>query len=367
MNEQYATGLKGALGSTDNALLRADGTGGKSLQGSTATLSDGNCLTLAGGTVTASAPLLNLSQTWNNAGVPFTALTLNVTDTASASESLLVDFKVGGSSKFSVDKTGAVNLAGSVGVTSGTLTTNAPGVSVIQTWNNAANLFYGVKIEITPTAYTYGSRLLEVISSGQSRFYVQHDKTNIYGPCFVQASYLSVASYLTLSSNIYLYGDAANTLAQRNGVNAQIFNIYNTYTSGSVYERAELSWASNLFRVFTSTAGGTQRNLAVGGASLQLWSGTPLTQRWNIDSSGHLVANANNTYDIGQSGANCPRHIYAGTDVVSPKFVATSPQTYVATNVSTDRSYDANATTLDELADIVGTLISDLQTLGLVA
>lgn len=38
--------------------------------------------------------------------------------------------------------------------------------------------------------------------------------------------------------------------------------------------------------------------------------------------------------------------------------------TYTPTNVSTDRSYDANATTLDELADVVGTLIADLQTLG---
>jgi hypothetical protein len=35
--------------------------------------------------------------------------------------------------------------------------------------------------------------------------------------------------------------------------------------------------------------------------------------------------------------------------------------TYTPTNVSTDRSYDANSTTLDELADVVGTLIADLQ------
>lgn len=35
--------------------------------------------------------------------------------------------------------------------------------------------------------------------------------------------------------------------------------------------------------------------------------------------------------------------------------------TYSASNVTTDRTYDANATTLDELADVVGTLIADLQ------
>ena len=38
---------------------------------------------------------------------------------------------------------------------------------------------------------------------------------------------------------------------------------------------------------------------------------------------------------------------------------------YTPTNVTTDRSYDANATTLDELSDVVGTLIADLQSFGL--
>lgn len=46
----------------------------------------------------------------------------------------------------------------------------------------------------------------------------------------------------------------------------------------------------------------------------------------------------------------------------------TSPlsQTYSASNVTTDRTYDANATTLDEVADVLGTLIADLRSLGLV-
>lgn len=38
---------------------------------------------------------------------------------------------------------------------------------------------------------------------------------------------------------------------------------------------------------------------------------------------------------------------------------------YTPTNVSTDRSYDANATTLAEIADVLGTLIADLQSYGL--
>lgn len=42
------------------------------------------------------------------------------------------------------------------------------------------------------------------------------------------------------------------------------------------------------------------------------------------------------------------------------------PSAYTPTNVTTDRSYDANSTTLDEIADVLGTLIADLQSLGLI-
>ncbi len=42
-----------------------------------------------------------------------------------------------------------------------------------------------------------------------------------------------------------------------------------------------------------------------------------------------------------------------------------SAGTYTETNVTADRAYDANATTIDELADVVGTLIADLRGIGL--
>lgn len=45
----------------------------------------------------------------------------------------------------------------------------------------------------------------------------------------------------------------------------------------------------------------------------------------------------------------------------------TAPPTYTPTNVTTDRSYDANATSTAELADVLGTLIADLQAIGLLA
>ena len=39
---------------------------------------------------------------------------------------------------------------------------------------------------------------------------------------------------------------------------------------------------------------------------------------------------------------------------------------YTPTNVSVDRSYDADATTTAELADVLGTLVADLQLTGII-
>jgi hypothetical protein len=44
-----------------------------------------------------------------------------------------------------------------------------------------------------------------------------------------------------------------------------------------------------------------------------------------------------------------------------------APATYTPSNVSADRAFDANSTTVDEIADVLGTLIADLKLTGLVA
>lgn len=77
-------------------------------------------LAIAGGTATASAPLWDITQTWNSAGVTFTGLRQNVTDTASATASMLIDLQVGGVTRFNVTKTGAVVAAASVSSSAGT-------------------------------------------------------------------------------------------------------------------------------------------------------------------------------------------------------------------------------------------------------
>lgn len=46
--------------------------------------------------------------------------------------------------------------------------------------------------------------------------------------------------------------------------------------------------------------------------------------------------------------------------------IPASPASYTVSNVSTDRSYDAIATSINELANVLGTLIADLRAIGLI-
>jgi hypothetical protein len=81
-------------------------------------------LTLTGATLTGatSYPVLNMTQTWNNATTVFTATKLNVTDTTSSSSSLLMDLQVGAVSKFSVRKDGIVRVPSQAAVGGGATT-----------------------------------------------------------------------------------------------------------------------------------------------------------------------------------------------------------------------------------------------------
>jgi hypothetical protein len=70
-----------------------------------------SALTLTGATQTASNPVINASQTWNNSGVTFTGIKANFTDTTSAAASLLLDLQVGSAGKFQISKAGTARAA----------------------------------------------------------------------------------------------------------------------------------------------------------------------------------------------------------------------------------------------------------------
>ena len=64
-------------------------------------------LTLTGAIQTTAVPVLNATQTWNNAATTFTGIKLNVTDTTSAAASLLMDVQQNGTSIFKIVKSSA--------------------------------------------------------------------------------------------------------------------------------------------------------------------------------------------------------------------------------------------------------------------
>ena len=148
------------------------------------------------GTITTSQPL-SLTQTWNAAGVTFKGIDVNVTDTASASGSLLMDLRVGGTSLIKATKAGEISFA-----SKGKITSFNDGD--LDVFNNA------------------GTRTASLGTNGIRSF---------------------VGQLLSLSTDVILVRDAANTLAQRNGANAQEFRLYNTYTSATDYHRLAIATA----------------------------------------------------------------------------------------------------------------------------
>lgn len=155
-------------------------------------------------------------------------------------------------------------------------------------------------VSSTNTGFLYsGSNTIGFICGGGLAW--QMDGSVLYGKSDGAAVFLGAVS------DVQVRRDAANVLAQRNGVNAQAFNIYNTFTDASNYEHGRIFWSGNIFGIGTDKAGtGTARALrfSTGGA-----------YRWEVGTSGHLLAVTDNVYDIGASGATRPRTGYFGTGV----------------------------------------------------
>jgi len=138
---------------------------------------------------------------------------------------------------------------------------------------------------------------------------------------FLAAVYADTFCLDRTNQDTCLVRDAANTLAQRNGTNAQAFNLYNTFTDATHYEDLRIFWSTNVANIVTDFANASARALVIGtlGAnSLQLKTNNLV--RWLVDSSGNLVANSDNSVDFGASGANRARNAYIGTSVVTPVF-----------------------------------------------
>lgn len=85
---------------------------------------------------------------------------------------------------------------------------------------------------------------------------------------------LGSAVFLGWSTDLFLFRQAANTLAQRNGTAAQAFNLYNTFTDASNYERGVFDWTTtaNQLTIGTASAGtGSARAMAFRTSGVDRW------------------------------------------------------------------------------------------------
>lgn len=168
-----------------------------------------SALTITGGTQTASFPALSLTQTWNNGAVTFTGVLVDVTNTASASASTLLDLQVASAPKWQVTTDGSV-------------------VSAINAkWSNrnGATLY--------PNTY--------ILLAGHSNT-IQ---------LFTDSTSATTSRLVMTSSTTQLSG----TVEVRGSTTAQTFRVYETYTDASNYERGSIAAASDALTIAYESAG----------------------------------------------------------------------------------------------------------------
>lgn len=100
------------IGSLAKAQDGAIGAGGVSLGGGGGSSSGGTMpITGSGNTVTTDIPLIDGTETWNNGALAFSAIRINITNTASAATSSLLKLQIASANLFNVDRAGVVELA----------------------------------------------------------------------------------------------------------------------------------------------------------------------------------------------------------------------------------------------------------------
>jgi hypothetical protein len=246
----YATAAQGALADTavqpgddaadlgsgaalDGYVLTADGAGGAAWEVASGGGGGGatDYVRTRSGTT---QDIFAMADDWNDAAVTFTGIQLNVTDTASNAASNLLDLRIGGVSRFRVEKNGEPTFGSGGTRTRAIFNTSA--AAEIQVGN-------------TPIMAFSSFRLGASVASNHFIGWAGGGNNAPAQP-----------------PDIELRRDAAYTLAQRLGTNAQAFNIYNTFTNASNHERARMGWAGNAFQIRPEAAGtGVVRVLHISG------------------------------------------------------------------------------------------------------
>jgi len=238
-----------------NSLLTADGAGGSAF------VSTIPKLTIASGTITNTNPALTISQTWSNSNSAFTGLLVNITNTASAATSKLIDLQLGGTSQFYVDRTGSIvgNVANAA-----TLLTSALNYVSFDIRGGGGATASGIRFAGTGT----GSQAMDFWA--------------------INGTYIFNSSASSSSgSGFRLVAESNDVCSIRNGTNPQTYNVYNTYSNSTNYERGKIAWTTN--NVLTI---GTEKGTG-GGSARALELQTDGTTRFTISTSGSCTTAGN--------------------------------------------------------------------------
>lgn len=185
-----------------------------------------SAMTVTSASLAASTPFA-WAQTWNATGVAMTAVKLNVTDTASAAGSLLHDWQVGGVSKLSVDKTGAVVAASSLrAVNLGVGVAPAAGVSInvdnlTQSGGYSQGIYFANALIPTGTSYAYGVSMGFRTANSlalNTLYNFSILNVNLGAASTVGAQYGLYIGALTSATNNYAIYTAGTTPSQFGGV-----------------------------------------------------------------------------------------------------------------------------------------------------
>jgi hypothetical protein len=151
------------------------------------------------------------------------------------------------------------------------------------TWNSAQTIFEALRIDITNTASAVGSALLDIRNNGISRFRIEPNSV----PVNLTVNGIQLESnsgYLSFGSSVdlKLHREAANTLGLRNLTTPQTFNVYNTYSTATSFERVVFKWENNVLQI------GTEKG-AVGGTARDLVFVTDSLERMRVSATGAVT------------------------------------------------------------------------------
>lgn len=252
----------------------ADDSADAAITAAAATLS--GQLIVTRGTLTANAPSISITETWNNAGVTFTGILSNITDTTSAAASLLLDLQVAGSSKLNVSKLGVVTTNANGSTSAPAIVFGGRGTN----WGIASIGASNISIIVA------GTEVLRFSSDGS---FTTPNDTAIFG----------------WTTDTKVTKDVANVWAFRNTTNPTSIRAYNTFTSSTNFERLDVQWATNVCQIWTEKGSG-------GGTARVLVLGADATELLRFDTGSKLSFFAATTVVKQTSGENLTNNVTAG-------------------------------------------------------